>query len=57
MERLAARLCNAIALLRWGLLLIVFIRYVSYVLELYQETASAGHWIVNVVLAPFKKIF
>jgi small-conductance mechanosensitive channel len=56
-DRIASRLSTGLTLVKWILIAITFIRYVSFVLELFKETESAGHWIVDVVLAPFKRIF
>lgn len=56
-DRLASRVAIGLSLLRWLLLLLLFIRYASFLLEQYQETAAAGHWIVAVVLAPFQRIY
>lgn len=56
-DRIASRLSTALTVAKWLILAIAFIRYISFVLELYKETESAGHWIVDVVLFPFKRIF
>lgn len=56
-DKLASRLALSLSLLRWAAIALLFIRYASFLLEQFQETAAAGHWIVDVVLMPFKRIY
>lgn len=56
-DKLASRLALTLSLLRWVAIALLFIRYSSFLLEQFQETAAAGHWIVDVVLMPFKRIY
>ncbi|WP_051670483.1 mechanosensitive ion channel family protein [Bryobacter aggregatus] len=56
-DRVAARLHILLNAICTAIGVVAFIRYLSYVLELYKETQEAGHWIVEVVLLPFKRIF
>jgi small-conductance mechanosensitive channel len=56
-DRLASRLALTFSLIRWALIGLLFVRYASFLLEQFQETAAAGHWIVDVVLMPFKRIY
>lgn len=56
-DKLASRLALGLSLLRWIAIALLFIRFASFLLEQFQETAAAGHWIVEVVLMPFKRIY
>jgi small-conductance mechanosensitive channel len=56
-DKLASRLALSLSILRWVAIALLFIRYASFLLEQFQETAAAGHWIVEVVLMPFKRIY
>ncbi len=56
-DKLASRLALSLSLLRWVAIALLFVRYASFLLEQFQETAAAGHWIVEVVLMPFKRIY
>jgi small-conductance mechanosensitive channel len=56
-DKLASRLALSLNLLRWIAIALLFVRFASFLLEQFQETAAAGHWIVDVVLMPFKRIY
>jgi small-conductance mechanosensitive channel len=56
-DKLASRLALGLSLLRWIAIALLFVRFASFLLEQFQETAAAGHWIVEVVLLPFKRIY
>lgn len=56
-ERLAFRLVFLLNLIRWSLVALAFVRLVSFILQLFEETESFGQRMVELTLLPFQQFF